>query len=243
MINPGPARALGELAARAQEMLSAYQPGYETSYNDLRSTTLARPQPAVDPLNVSGPEGAYFLGLDQTGKSFYSRDGSFALTSGALTFPDGSAVLGYPAGGAANPGPQPLRINPVDAALGRADDAHVEADGTVAYSRAVVDPKTGKAAKERVVAGRIALARFPAGTQMQRLTPTHVAAPAGIAASVGKPSDGTFGALATQSRDLGSIDFEAGLDQLREAFLALDAMSASGQAEANESKAALDLIK
>jgi hypothetical protein len=67
--------------------------------------------------------------------------------------------------------------------------------------------------------------------------------PGPAAPTVGKPSEGTFGALATQSRDLGSIDFEAGLVQLREAFLALDAMSAGAQADSRESKIALDLIK
>ena len=75
------------------------------------------------------------------------------------------------------------------------------------------------------------------------MTPTHALAPTGTAVTVGKPSEGSFGTLATQSRDTGSIDFEAGLDQIREAFLALDAMSAGGQAEAREAKVALDLIK
>jgi hypothetical protein len=160
-----------------------------------------------------------------------------------VTFPDGSAALGYPA---ANPGsstPQRLRVDPVDAALGRVNDAHVEADGTVAYSRTVIDPKTSKPSTERVAIGRVALARFPAGTELQRVTATHATPPAGVVPTVGKPSEGTFGALATQSRDLGSVDFEAGLVQLREALLALDAMSAGAQVEARESKTALDLIK
>jgi hypothetical protein len=157
--------------------------------------------------------------------------------------PDGSAALGYPAGAAVNAAPQRLTIDPVDAALGRVDDAHIEADGTLAYLRTVIDPKTGKPSKERVTAGRVALARFPAGTQLQRVSPTHAVAPSGVAVMVGKPSEGVFGTLATQSRDAGSIDFEAGLDQIREAFLALDAMSASGQVEARESKVAVDLIK
>ena len=97
MINPGPAHALGELAARTQEMLNAYSPGYETTYHDLRSATLARPKPALDPMSVSGPERAYFMGLDKAAKPFYSRDGSFAIVDGCVTFADGSAVLGYPA--------------------------------------------------------------------------------------------------------------------------------------------------
>jgi hypothetical protein len=70
MINPGPAQALSELAARTQEMLSAYAPGYETTYHDLRSATLARPKPALDPMSVSGPEGGYFMGVDKRAKPF-----------------------------------------------------------------------------------------------------------------------------------------------------------------------------
>ena len=148
MINPGPAHALSELAARAQEMLSAYQPGYETTFDELRSATQSRPQPALDPMNVCGPEGSYFLGVDQGGKPFYSRDGSFALVNGTVQFSDGSTALGYPAGAPPNAAPQRLSIDPVDAALGRVDDAHIEADGTLAYLRTVIDPKTGKPSKK-----------------------------------------------------------------------------------------------
>jgi hypothetical protein len=152
-------------------------------------------------------------------------------------------VLGYPAAASVESSPQRLRVDPVDTALGRVNDAHVEADGTVAYTRTVIDPKTGKPAKERVAIGRVALARFPAGTELQRISATHAAPPYGVPPTIGKPSEGSFGALATQSRDLGSVDFEAGLVQVREAFLALDGMSAGAQADAREAKTALDLIK
>ena len=242
MINPGPARALNELAARTQEMLSAYEPGYETTYDDLRSTTLARPKPSLDPMSVSAPESAYFVGVSSDGKPFFSRDGSFAIVDRTVRFPDGSEVLGYPAG---TPGgaPQALQVDAVDGALGRVGNPHVEADGTVAYTRSVIDPKSGKPAQERVALGRVALARFPAGTELQRISATHVVAPHGVAPTLGKPSESTFGALATQSRDLGSIDFEAGLNQIREAYLALDAMSASASADSPSDKVAVDLIK
>jgi hypothetical protein len=243
MINPGPAHALSELAARAQEMLSAYQPGYEAGYHDLRSATLARPKPALDPMSVSAPEAAYFIGVDKAGKPFYSRDGSLAIVDGTVSFPDGAAVLGYPAAASVESSPQRLRVDPVDAALGRVTDAHVEADGTVAYTRTAIDPKTGKPSKERVAIGRVALARFPAGSELQRISATRAVPPDGVPPTIGKPSQGSFGALATQSRDVGSVDFEAGLVQVREAFLALDAMSAGAQAEAREAKTALDLIK
>ncbi len=242
MINPGPAQALSELAARTQEMLNAYVPGYEATYHDVRSATPAPPKPALDPMSVAAPEHAYFMGLDKAAKPFYSRDGSFAVVDGTVRFADGSAVLGFPA---AAPGasPQPLHVDPVDAALGRVSEAHVEADGTVAYTRTVIDPKTNKPSKERVAVGRVALARFPAGTELQRVGATQAVPAPGIVATVGRATEGSFGALATQSRDLGAVDFEAGLVQLREAFLALDAMSAGTQADARAAKIAVDLIK
>jgi hypothetical protein len=42
---------------------------------------------------------------------------------------------------------------------------------------------------------------------------------------------------------LGSVDFESGLNQLREAFLALDAMSASDRVDDRDAHVAMDLIK
>jgi hypothetical protein len=243
MINSGPAAALSELATRAQEMLHAYEPGYETQDDEIRSATLSRPKPDNDPMSVSAPEGSYFMGTDRAGQSFFSRDGSFKVEGANVTWPDGSAVLGFPANAAAGAKPQPLRVDAVDAALGRAGDPHVEADGSVVYTRSVVDPKTGKTNPENVALGKIALARFPAGTSLPRVADHRVAVPPGISPTIGKAGDAAFGKLDTKSRDLGSVDFEAGLNQLREAFLALDAMSASDRVSDKDAHVAMDLIK
>jgi len=243
MINPGPAQVLADVAARASEMLHAYEPGYETADDRIRSATLARSEPALDPMSVAGPEGAYFAGVDPNGTPFYSRDGSFRLEGSSVTWADGSAVLGYPAGSAPGSAPVKLRVDPIDAALGRVGEPHVEADGSVAYTRTSIDPKTGKKNDERVVAGRVALARFPAGTAVVPVSATRVGLPAGIAPTLGSPGASGFGQLTPKSRDLGSVNFEAGLDQLREAYLALDAMSASDRIADKDAHVAMDLIK
>ena len=243
MINPGPARALTELATRAQEMLHAYEPGYETTDDQIRSATLARSEPSLDAMSVAGPEGAYFIGTDPSGKAFYSRDGSFRIDGPNIGWSDGSAVMGYPPGAAPGSAPQALRVDPVDAALGRVGEPHVETDGSVAYTRTAVDPKTGKPRKERVVAGVVALARFPAGSAVTPISGSRIAPPGGLAPAVGTPGLTPFGALVPKARDLGSVNFEAGLNQLREAFLALDAMSATAHVDDRDAHVAMDLIK
>jgi flagellar basal body rod protein FlgG len=243
MINPGPAAALAELASRANEMLHAYEPGYETADDQLRSATLARSEPALDPMSVAGPENSYFIGLDAAGKRFYSRDGSFRIAGSNVTWADGSAVLGYANGAGDGSPPTALRVDPVDAALGRVGDPHVEADGSVVYTRTAVDPQTGKKNDERVVAGRVALARFPAASSLVPLSATRVLQPAGVAPAFGTPGSAGFGNLTPKARDLGAVDFEAGLNQLREAFLALDAMSASDRVADKDAHVAMDLIK
>jgi flagellar basal body rod protein FlgG len=243
MINSGPARALAELAARAQEMLHAYEPGYETQDDQIRSATLARPKSTNDPLSVSAPEGAYFMGVDPSGKRFFSRDGSFHIAGDSIAWSDGSPVLGF--GPNAEPGsaPTPLKVDSVDAALGRAADAHFEADGSVVYSRSVVDPKSGKSTVEKISVGSVALARFPAGTALPPLDGNRITQPPGVAAAIGKSGDAAFGPVAIKSRDVGSVDFEAGLNQLREAYLAVDAMSASDRVSDRDAHVAMDLIK
>jgi flagellar basal body rod protein FlgG len=194
-------------------------------------------------MSVAGPEGAYFVGQNANGKTFYSRDGSFRVSGQSVGWSDGSAVLGYPAGSPAGSAPQKLQIDAVDAALGRVSEPHVEADGSVVYTRTAVDPKNGKQKKERVVAGVVALARFPAGSALARVTASRAEPPAGVTPAVGAPNAKTVGLLTPKSRDLGAVDFEAGLNQLREAFLALDAMSATARIDDRDAHVAMDLIK
>jgi flagellar basal body rod protein FlgG len=243
MINPGPAQALAQLASRAQEMLNAYQPGYETQDDEIRSFTLARPKPENDPMSVSAPEGAYFVGVDAQGRTFFSRDGSFKLDGTNVTWGDGSYVLGYPPHAPAGSPPQRLKADPIDAALGRTAGAEVAADGSIVYHRTAVDPRTGKSTSEPIAIGTVALARFPAATALERVSATRVTMPAGIAPVTGRPGEASFGSLATKSRDVGSVDFEAGLNEMREAFLALDAMSAGAHVDDLDAHVAMDLVK
>ncbi len=139
--------------------------------------------------------------------------------------------------------PTPLRVADVDRALGRGADARVERDGIVAYTRAAIDPRTGARGVERVVLGRIALARFPAGTQPARLDGARAAAPPGVVAHLGAPADGTFPALATFSRDAGTIDVAAGVARLDEAYRAFEAMGAVVKSRASVQKTTVDLVK
>jgi hypothetical protein len=152
-------------------------------------------------------------------------------------------VLGYPGGDARGAVAVPLRVPDVDRALGRAAGARVEADGTVSYARDAIDPHTGVRGVERVVIGRVALARFPAGTQPARLDGGRVGAPKNVVPHLGTPGDGTFAPLAVGSRDAGSIDVAAGVARLDEAYRAFEALGAAVSASARVQKTAVDLVK
>jgi len=63
-------------------------------------------------------------------------------------------------------------------------------------------------------------------TQPAQLDTTHVAAPPGVVPHLGTPADGTFPALATYRRDAGSLDFDAGVERLNEAYRRFQALGA-----------------
>ena len=154
----------------------------------------------------------------------------------------GAAVLCFSGGGeAALLGP--VQLPEPDRSLGRCDDLHIESDGTLAYTRSAIDPRTRERTVERAVVARLALARFPAGTAPVRVDATQVAAPEGIVPLVGRPGDGTFGALATQARESGAVDLDAGLARLSEACLALRALHAAQRAATQEQRVATELVK
>jgi hypothetical protein len=241
MIDPAVADAFARIGARQADLLDAFRPGFEPQANDA-ATRAPQRTPNVDPLSVAAPEGAYFVSAGSDGGVRLSRDGSFRLEGGELRAADGGSALGYPLGGARG-APVPLRLDPVDAALGRVADPRIAADGTVSYLRTTVDPRGGERRSERVALGRLALAKLPAGTQPVRLDPTHVAAPAGVAALVGVPADGTFAPLATRARDLGRVDAAAGLQRLQEAFLAFEALQAAHRVRGATEQTTLDLVK
>jgi hypothetical protein len=130
-----------------------------------------------------------------------------------------------------------------DRALGRCEDAHIDADGTVAYRRTAIDPRTGERNVERRTIGRLALARFPVGTEPVRLDGAHVAAPRGVVPHLGTAGDGAFAALAPASREAGSVDIAAGVERLNEAYRQFEALGAAFRSRAHVQKTALDLVK
>lgn len=231
--------ALQRIADRANDVLAAYAPGAFPLRNDVNR--IASSLPSSDPLSVVAPPGAWFVALDARGTTTYTRGGAFAMgDDGTLRAADGARILGTAAPGDL---PAPLAVAAIDRALGRASDVRIESDGTLAYTRTSIDPRTRERTIERATVGRIALARFPAGSLPQRLDATHVAALAGVIPHVGAPGDGTFAPLETYARDRGSIDIDAGLAKLAEAYLSFSALQASQKAHGATDKVAMDLLK
>jgi flagellar basal body rod protein FlgG len=240
MIEPATSAALERIAVRQDDVLHAFQPGFEPREGDAagRGSHAAR---SVDPLSVVAPEGAYFVIAGAEGAMRLTRDGCFTLRAGELRASDGDAVLGFAAGGAHDL--RPLRAEAADAALDRVVEPRIESDGTVTYARTTVDPRTARRLTARVAIGRIALARLPAATHPVRLDAAHVAPPPGVTPAIGVPGDRTFGALLTQRRDAGRLDAVAGLQRLQEAYLAFDALRAANEAHGVADKTAMDLVK
>ena len=242
MIDPNVSGVFARIAERQRDVLHAFEPGFEPERSDVAGHTGA--QPDANPLHVVAPDGTYFVaaGAGAGAPVAFSRAGAFDVVAGELRFAgDTRAVLGFAIGrtGAI----VPLRADPYDRALGRVSDARVDADGTFGYTRTTVDPRTGEARAERVAVGRVALARFPAGTQPERVDATHVRAPHGVAAVFGLPGDGRFASLTTHARDLGRVDILAGLERMRDAYDDLDAIRASNKAHGAVDRTTMDLLK
>ena len=239
MIDPAMAASLARVEARQRDVSQAYRSGFlpESSDVAVRSTML----PSADPLAVVAPEGAYFVTPDASGTIEFSRDGRFAVSGGELRAADGRPVMGFAFGGRA--ALAPLRVDPYDAALGRASDARIDVAGTFSYARTTVDPRSGERRAERVTVGRIALARFPAGTQPERTNALVVRPPRGVVAHIGVPADGTFAPIATHARDLGRIDIVAGLERMSDAYRSLEALRAAHHVRGSLEKTTMDLLK
>ncbi len=238
-LNASLSLALDRIAERAADVRRAYTPGATPRHDDV---TTAGPSSTftLDPLAVAPPDGAHFLTAADRGDRAYTRDGSFAVRDGRLVAGDGRPVLGVPAGG----GPLgELRVDAVDAALGRAGDAAIEPDGTFVYTRVAIDPRSGARGTQRVVVGRVALARFPAGTRLEADDSGAAAAPAGIAPHAGLPGDGDFAPLAPRQRERSGVDIDESLARLKEAYLAFDALQAAEAARSRLGKTAMDLLK
>jgi hypothetical protein len=230
VLNAATARALATIAARADDILHAYDPGYRSQFGD--AGVPERVFRAADPLSVVPPPDAYFLVADASGEQRYTRDGRLYLSEGRLRNAEGN-VLGYTAG-ADGSIPETLSVDSVDAALERAIDLRVDPDGSIGYDRNVTDPRTMQRVTQRVSVGTIALARFPAGTNPLRAT---------VAPHVGKPGSAGFGMLETRARSIGSLDVNLGLAKLQEAYLTFHALEAAQKARGELDVGAMGLVK
>ncbi len=239
MIPQATADALARIAARARDVRHSFDPGFEPQDSSLARREIATTA-SLDPLSVTAPEGTYFLTGAAGDRLRFSRDGGFSFEDGALRSRDGSPVRGFVTGSGEA---VPLRADPIDIALGRVSAPRIERDGSLVYERSFVEPRGGARRVERVVAGRVALARFPAGSQPVRADETHVGAPPGVPPAFGRPGEAGFGALQTFSRDLGRVDPVAGLERLSEAYMSFEAIRAAGAARGGLEQTAMDLLK
>lgn len=230
--------AMQTIAAREADALHAFDPGAVAQHDDVAAPRSAAY--SLDALSSVPPPDALYVVRGGDGRPLYTADGSFTLRDGVLTDAHGNAVLGLAPGSSVA---APLRADTVDTALGVAQDAGIAADGTVSYERAIVDPANGNKTLQRVVLGRVVLARFTAGTRLTPIDAQHSAAPAGSPPHVGLPGDGNFAALRTHARAGSGIDVDRSLQRLQEAYLAFDAVRAAGHAQGDLQKTAMDLLK
>src|SRR5579871_6479152 len=196
-LSPALGAALDRIAERAADVRRAYTPGALPLHDDV-ATPGAASDFSLDPLAVTAPDGAYFIVTDERGRRSYTRDGSFTLLGGKLVTRGGGSVLGLRGRGAA---PAPLAVDSVDESLGRMRDVAVERDGTLTYRRETIDPRSGTRELQRASAGRIALARFPAGTRLEMDGDGRSKAPAGVVAREGVAGEGDFGPLLPMHRE------------------------------------------
>lgn len=238
-LSPSLTGALDRIAERAADVRRAYTPGATPQHDDV-ATPSSVSDFTVDPLCAVAPDASYFVATGEGAQNIYTRDGAFALRDGTLVDRDGHAVLGRraPASSLAE-----LRVDPVDRALGRVGAAAIESDGSFVYYRNLIDPRSANLEAQRVVVGRLALARFPAGTRLETANGSVGRAPAGVTPQVGMPGDGTFEALTPMRRERSRIDVDESLARLKEAYLAFDALQAAEMAKAHLGKTAMDLLK
>lgn len=231
--------ALDRISERAADVRRAYTPGALPQHDDVET-----PAPVsdftLDPLSAVAPDDTYFIAGDDHGRKLYTRDGAFTVRGGTLVDSSRRAIQGARRSGEALAA---LRVDPIDEALGRVHDLAIDRDGTVSYERASVDPRSGDKATQRVAIGRIALARFPAGTRLETHDGSHGSAPDGVSAQVGFAQDGSFGPLVPMHRERSRIDVDGSLVRLKDAYLAFDALQAAQAAKGHLSKTAMDLLK
>lgn len=229
--------AFARLDARQADAARAFVPGATAvAPGDARDAVTSF---TLDPLCVALPERAYAIVRGSGGNALYTTDGSFRLRDRALVDAGGEAVQGVRADGSL----APIRVDAVDVATGQTASLHIESDGIVSYERATIDPRSGERARRRVVAGRIALARFPAASRMTQIDALHARGPRDIAPHVGAPGDGSFGALQPHRQTSSQVDLDEALIALKEAYLSLDALESARMAKDATLKGAMDLVK
>ena len=238
-VNPATAAALDRIAERASDVYASFTPGAMPQHGDV-TTDRASSRFVLDPLSAAPPDDAYFVTTDERGRTCYTRDGTFDVRDGAIVDAHGRPMLGFTSPN----GPLcELHIDTIDAALERTANLHVESDGSITYTRRAVDPRSGSSVEERVVAGRLALARFPAATKLNALDANRFIAPPGDVPHVGRAGDGNFGPVAPMRSEMSRVDIERSLQRLQDAYTAFDALQAAHKAQGGLGKTAMDLLK
>jgi flagellar basal body rod protein FlgG len=236
--DPAMSAALERIAERAQDVQRAFVPGAIAQHDDV-ATSSDRSQPSLDTLCIALPNDAYLIASNAPNERSYTRDGALHLADDVLVDATGTPILGERG---PNEPMEELRVDSVDAALGRVALPRVEADGTFAYTRSAIDPRSLTRVSSRVVVGRVALARFPAGTKLVG-DGTHASAPPGVTPHTGFAGDASFARLKPMQRQSSGIDLDRSLIRLKEAYLAFDALHAAEQAKGRLGKTAMDLVK
>jgi flagellar basal body rod protein FlgG len=238
-LSPALTEALDRIAERAADVRRAYAPGAIPQHDDV-ATPSGISDFTLNPLSAVAPNGSFFIVRDEQGHSLYTRDGAFALRGGSLVDASGRPVLGVRTIGGAL---VELRVDSIDAELGRVQSPAIDLDGNLCYYRNALDPRSGKTESQRIVAGRLALAQFPAGTRLTRSEDAANVPPAGLQPQIGVANEGDFGALTPMHRERSRIDIDRSLARLKEAYLAFDALQAAEAAKAHLGKTSMDLLK
>jgi flagellar basal body rod protein FlgG len=238
-LNPALSVALDRITDRAADVRRAFTPG-AVPQNDDVTTARATSEFTLDPLAVCAGDGVYFITQDEHGAIAYTQDGSFELRKGRLVDSAGRAICGF---STSDRRPAPISIDPVDEAMERAADPHIDRDGRLVYERVAVDPLTGARQPQPVVVARIALARFPAGTRISTTDGSHSVAPPGVSPRLGVAGEAEFAPLETMRRARSRVDIDESLARLKEAYLAFDALQAAETAKGHLGKTVIDLVK
>ena len=239
MVNATIDRAMRTIERRSEDLRGIFRSGSEPNYAEL--VRAERVETVANALSVVPPDAAYFL-AGEPSRPLYTRSGTFALRDGELVDESGRAILGFASSDASGV-PQPLRVEHPDALLGRVEDAKIDPDGLFSYARSVIDPQTLESTIERVSVGRVALARFPAGTRLDRTDEMHARGPERLSPLVGTPADGTFTGLLVRSRAIGRLDPDAAIERLQDAYLAARALGAVERTHNGMVRGAFDLVK